>query len=170
MNQRTFSHYHSLILIISVGISLLFAYSASANPDQHDGKYFKHSARGFGPHRMFKLLHKLDVSEEQRTAIGELMDEHRPVMREFMFDMMDGKKALHGILTSSDYDASQIEKLALAQAKNAEQMFLATAKTFAEISAILNQEQRQQLADMIEKRQERRREKHRKHREHGDST
>ena len=97
--------------------------------------------------------------------LAEIMDEQRPVMREFMFDMMDGKEALHAILTSDNYDPSQIEVLALEQAKNAEQMFLATAKTFAYISAILTQEQRQQLADMIEKRQEKRRERHRERRE-----
>jgi protein CpxP len=169
MNQKKSSNYLSFTLILALGISVLFTYSAVAEPGQRDGSEFKHMSRDFGPHRLFRLLHKLDVSKEQRTAIGEVMDEHRPVMREFMFDMMDGKEALHAILTSSDYDPNQIEALALAQAKNAEQMFLATAKTFAEISAILTPDQRQQLAEMIEERRDGRREKRREHRERRDS-
>ena len=165
MNQQKLSPFRFVTIVLAVTISALMMHQVFAESARHDGKSFRHASRDFGPHRLFKLLHKLDVTKEQHTAIGEIMDEQRPVMREFMFDMMDGKEALHAILTSDNYDPSQIEVLALEQAKNAEQMFLATAKTFADISAILTQEQRQQLADMIEKRQEKRRERHRERRE-----
>jgi Spy/CpxP family protein refolding chaperone len=72
---------------------------------------------------------------------------------------------LHAILTSSDYDPKRIEELAMAQAKNAEKMFLATAKTFADISAILTPDQRRELGELIEERGERRRERRREHRD-----
>ncbi len=165
MNRQIYSLVRFVTIVLVVTSGALITHQALAESTWRDGKAFRHTSRDFGPHRLFKLLHQLDVTREQRTAIGEIMDEHRPVMREFMFDMMDGKQALHAILTSDDYDPSQIEALALKQAENAEQMFLATAKTFADISAILTHEQRQQLADMIEERQEKRRERHRRHRE-----
>jgi len=165
MNQQKSGQAPSLSLLFILCCSVFLASSVNAESTGHGDAGFKHVSRGFGPHRMFKLLHKLDVSPEQRTAIGEVMDKHRPVMREFMFDMMDGKKALHEILTSSDYDPKQIEELAMAQAKNAEKMFLATARTFADISAILTPDQRRELADLIEERGERRRERRREHRD-----
>ncbi len=165
MNQRKLDRTPSLSLLFILCCSVFLASSVDAEPTGRSAAGFKHMSRGFGPHRMFKLLHKLDVSRDQRTAIGEIMDEHRPAMREFMFDMMDGKKALHAILTSSDYDPKQIEELAMSQAKNAEKMFLATAKTFANISAILTPDQRRELADMIEERGEGRRERRREHRD-----
>jgi len=150
MKDSIENFYLPLLLIVVMCATLATAFSAQAEPGAGPG--FKQMSRGFGPHRMFKLLHKLDVSREQRTAIGEVMDTHRPMMREFMFDMMDGKKALQAILTSENYDPKQIEDLAAAQAANAEKMFLATAKSFAEISAILTPEQRKELAKMMESR------------------
>ena len=122
-----------------------FGITASA----HAEPGFKHASRDFGPHRIFKLLHRLDVTREQRTQIGAVMDAHRPLMREFMFDMMDGKKALQAILTSDNYEPKRVEELAAAQAANAEKMFLATAKSFADISAILTADQRKELAAMM---------------------
>lgn len=157
MTRQTTDHFLSLSLIFVMCFAVFSTYSVNAESVDRSDENVREVSRGFGPHRLFKLLHHLDISREQRTAIGEVMDQHRPVMREFMFDMMDGKKALHGILTSPDYDPKQIEELAMLQAKNAEEMFLATAKTFAEISAILTPEQRQELAKMIEEHGEHRR-------------
>lgn len=123
---------------------------ASAQPS-YDGEYQK-TGMGFGPHRLFRLLHKLDVSRDQREAIGEIMDDRRPIMREFMFDMMDGKKALQEILSSENYDPVQVEALAAIQAEKAHSMFIETARSFAEVSAILTTEQRRELAELLEKR------------------
>lgn len=135
-----------LIVLSVVGTGVTVMTTAHAEPG------FKRASRDFGPQRMFKLLHRLDVTREQRTQIGAVMDAHRPLMREFMFDMMDGKKALQAILTGDNYDSKQVEELAAAQAVNAEKMFLATAKSFADISAILTADQRKELAAMMEKR------------------
>ncbi|HJP36582.1 MAG TPA: Spy/CpxP family protein refolding chaperone [Gammaproteobacteria bacterium] len=165
MTQRKPHHHIRLTLALILCFGVFSAYSVSAEPPGGDGEGLRHTSRDFSPHRLFKLLHRLDISREQRTAIGEVMDKHRPVMREFMFDMMDGKKALQNILTSPDYDPKQIEELAMAQARNAEQMFLATAKTLAEISALLTPEQRLELAELIDERGERGRQRHRERRE-----
>lgn len=132
-----------LVLLVVAGGTFAIAAGAHADPG------FKPASRGFSPHYIFKLLHRLDVSREQGTKIGAVMDAHRPLMREFMFDMKDGKKALHAILTSDNYDPQQIEDLAARQAALAEKMFLATAKSFADISAILNAEQRKELAALM---------------------
>lgn len=143
-----------LLLLVLLGIaggSFGIAASAHAEPG------FQHTSRGFGPHYIFRLLHRLDVSREQGTKIGAVMDAHRPLMREFMFDMKDGKKALQAILTSDSYDPKQIEDLAAKQAALAEKMYLATAKSFADISAILNAEQRKELAALMADHENRRR-------------
>jgi Spy/CpxP family protein refolding chaperone len=165
MFRQKIDYIPPLTLIVVLCLGVLSTHSAIAEPARHGGDGVMQVSRGFGPHRMFKLLHDLDVSREQRMAIGEVMDKHRPIMREFMLDIMDGKKALQVILTSPDYDPAQIKELATTQARNAEQMFLATAKTFADISAILTPEQRQQLAEMIAERGDRRWNERRGHRD-----
>jgi len=147
--------FHRLVPVALVAIlcsGLVATGNVQAEPGGGHREGFSHGPGDFGPHRLFGLLHDLDLNREQRTAIGAAMDKQRPLMREFMFDMMDGKKALNEILTSENYDPKQIETLAAAQAANAEKMFLATAKSFAEISAILTVEQRRQLAELMEKR------------------
>ena len=142
-------------LLLSLCLSLAFPLFVGAELLDREHRKFKPVSRNFGPHRMFKLLHKLDVSDEQQLAIGALMDEHRPHMRQFMMDMKNGQNALHGILTSDDFDSHKIEQLAAEQAENTETMFLSTAKVFADISAILTPEQRVTLAESIEKRSKR---------------
>ncbi|MGR9090554.1 MAG: Spy/CpxP family protein refolding chaperone [Gammaproteobacteria bacterium] len=144
--MTNFTHRWLLPLVLLGAVCTGFGITASAYAESG----FKHASRDFGPHRIFRLLHRLDASREQRTQIGAVMDAHRPLMREFMFDMMDGKKALQAILTSDNYDQKQVEELAAAQAVNAEKMFLATAKSFADISAILTADQRKELAAMME--------------------
>jgi Spy/CpxP family protein refolding chaperone len=141
-----------LVLVTVVGGGFGIAANAQAAPPG-----LRHTSRDFSPHHIFKLLHRLDVNREQSTQIGAVMDAHRPLMREFMFDMKDGKKALQAILTSDNYDPQQIEDLAAKQAAIAEKMFRATAKSFADISAILTAEQRKELAAMMAEHENRRR-------------
>ena len=52
---------------------------------------FGHGHGGFGPHRIFKVLHRLDLDREQERQIGEIIDKNRPFMRELMFELRDGK-------------------------------------------------------------------------------
>ena len=138
---------------------------AYADQDAHKGPGFKHISRDFGPHRIFKLLHKIDIDDAQRSAIEEIMERHRPRMRQFMSDMRDGKKALHAILVEDNYDPDRVADLAAKQADNAERVFIATAESFAEISAVLSPEQRAELKELMESRREKWREKRRQHRE-----
>ena len=158
-------------LIVGICSLLLLASVANGEPNREDHANFKGERgernfrfrpHGAEPHRLFKLLHKLDVSDEQRAAIGEIIDKHRPLMQQFFEDMHSRRNMLQTILTTGDYDENNMQKLASEQATSAEKMFLGTANTFHEISEILNAEQRAQLAIMIDKRREHHRDRHRK--------
>ena len=97
-------------------------------------------------------------------------------MRQFFEDMHTRRSVLQTILTSGEYDEKNLQKLASEQAASAEKMFLGTASTFHQISAILNTEQRAQLAVMIDKRGEHRRDmrrertERRRSRDYGHAT
>jgi hypothetical protein len=58
---------------------------------------------------LFKLLHCLELSDEQRIALEAIVSEYRPVMGQFMSDLMIGKNALHSIVLTQEYDAREIE-------------------------------------------------------------
>jgi Spy/CpxP family protein refolding chaperone len=148
---------------VLVGLCSLLFLAPVANgepgPEEHGNfkreRNFKSGPHGAGPHRLFKLLHKLDVSDDQRRAIGEIIDKHRPLMRQFFEEMHTRRSTLQTILTTGDYDENNMRKLASEQAASAEEMFIGTATTFREISAILNAEQRAQLAVLIDERRDR---------------
>ena len=137
----------ALLLVSVLAFSAHRATAAPGGFSQHHHKM----GHGFGPHRIFKMIHHLDLSRDQREKIGSLMDKNRPLMRTFMLDMMDAKKALQGILNDPNYDPAAVETLAKSQAANAESMFLATASTFAEIGNILTPEQRKQVSQRMDK-------------------
>ena len=140
-----------LLTLTAIAAGALAAVPLASAVDARDAS-FRTASHGFGPHRLFRLLHELDVTREQRDAIGAIMDRHRPQMREFAFGMMDAKDTLKSILTSADYDPAQVESLAAAQAASAEQMFLTTASAFAEIGSLLTAEQRAELAKLMDRR------------------
>ena len=146
---------NKLIWFVAVlGLVSIVAFSAHrvhASPHGF-GQHHHKMGHGIGPHRLFKMLHHLDLSREQREKIGAVMDKHRPQMRTFMLDMVDAKKALQDILNDPNYSPAAVEKLAKSQAANAESMFLATASTFAEIGGILTPEQRQQVSERMDKK------------------
>ena len=137
----------SLIIVLFLG--LFSAGNANAHDPNHRPPEFKPMSRDFGPHRLFKLLHRLELSDEQRIALEAIVSEYRPVMGQFMSDLMSGGNALHSIVLTQEYDAREIEKLAVRQAENAQKIFLSTATTFAEISEILSAVQRQELGEII---------------------
>ena len=103
-------------------------------------------------HRIMRLMHDLDMTREQRDQIADITDANRRSMRDAMFDMMDAKKTLQSILTTGNYDAGQVEKLAAQQAQHAEKMILTTAKMYADVSAVLSEEQRDRLAEKMKTR------------------
>ena len=141
----------SVAAFFLISVIAFSAHYAHASPSGFAQNHHK-MGHGFGPHRLFKMIHHLDLSREQREKVGLVMDKHRPQMRTFMLDMMDAKKALQEILNDPNYSPTAVEALAKSQAANAESMFLATASTFAEIGGILTPEQRKQVSQRMDKR------------------
>lgn len=138
-------------VLFLVSLIAFAAHRVHASPEGF-GTHHQRFGHGFAPHRLFKMMHHLDLSREQRERIGEVMDEQRPQMRTFMLDMVDAKSALQDILNNPQYDPNAIESLAKTQAANAEAMFISTAAAFAKIGGILTPEQRQEVAKRMERR------------------
>ena len=138
-------------VLFLVSLVAFAAHRVHASPEGF-GSHHQRFGHGFAPHRLFKMMHHLDLTREQRERIGEVMDEQRPQMRTFMLDMVDAKSALQDILNNPQYDPNAIESLAKTQAANAEAMFISTAAAFAKIGGILTPEQRQEVAKRMERR------------------
>ena len=142
-------------VVLALVVGLCLAYTAHAQNPRAAHADFRSMGHGYGPHRIFKQLHRLDLSREQREKIGALADAQRPLMRSFMLDMRDSKQALNEILASGTYDEATVQALARQQSESAEKAFLAMAASLRDISAILTPEQREELAKMMKKRKHR---------------
>ena len=149
LNYTTMAWGAAALLVAS--LVAFAAHRVHASPHgfgQHHGAY----GPGFKPHRLFKMIHHLDLSREQREKIGAVMDEQRPKMRTFMLDMMDAKTDLQEILNNPNYNPEAVESLAKIQAANTEQIFVTSAAAFAKIAAVLTPEQRQEVAKQMDRR------------------
>lgn len=148
LNYTTIAWATAALLVLS--LAAFAAHRVHASPDGFGPRHgYGH---GFKPHRFIKMIHHLDLTREQHEQIGSIMDEQRPKMRGFMLDMMDAKSALQDILKSPNYDPAAVESLVTSQAANAESMFVDAGSAFAKIAGVLTPEQRQQLAERLERR------------------
>ncbi len=107
-----------------------------------------------GPHGMdpnqilFMLDEKLDLSEEQRTEIGKVIDQHNPQLRELKFKMKDGKEAGRDIVESGEFDEAVVQQHATEQSEILSNMIVLKLRMGYGIHSHLSSEQKTQLEEM----------------------
>lgn len=146
----------------------LFMASPYASPEPRDhGMHYKQNGmhghgHGHGKHRgwdMHAILRKLDLSEEQREQVNSIFKESKPQLREHSAELRDVSKQIHGLALSDNYDEEQVSDLADRKGDiMAEMVKLKTAR-MAEVYALLTPEQKEELADLRQKKKEKREQK-----------
>lgn len=106
----------------------------------------------FGMHKMERLAERLDLSDEQRDKVFAILDEARPEMRDTMFELRDERKNFMQLDPQADNYAAETDRMAKLAGEKAEQMVRKMAELKARILAELNDEQRAELEQMMEKR------------------
>lgn len=104
----------------------------------------------FGGHhgqgqKMMKMVDRLDLNDEQRDAVWEIMDEQRDAMRDKRDDASDNRKALRTATMSDNYDETEVRALADNMAKDMSDMIVQRSTAMQRIRSLLNQEQLEQL-------------------------
>ncbi len=127
--------------------------SALAGP-MHHGSDGKNSERF-----MKKMTKKLDLSEEQQTAIKALKEQHVIDMGELRERKQTNREAIKASSAYDNYDAAAIAELAKESGDIGEQLVIMRAAHRHEFQALLTEEQRESLETAMEKRKDR---KHRK--------
>lgn len=140
-----------LIPVLSVMMLASTAFAAG-----HDGA--RGERAGFETKVEF-LAKKLDLSEEQQVQIKALQQEYRPEKQ----DMRAKMKAMHESLQALDVEAAdydqQLNQLAESAAVEAAQQAKNRILLMGKIKAVLTQEQREEFAQLMDKRGERKRDK-----------
>lgn len=105
--------------------------------------------------RMHKVLKKLDLSEEQKTAIKTEFQSMKEDVKPLLQEVHQGRSELHELLIADDYDAAAVSALADRQGAATADMVRITAATVHSVMGKLTDAQRAQMAEMREERHDR---------------
>jgi len=148
MTKRTLISTGAIVVAIFFGTAILLG-PVTARGISSGGFGGMHGDYSMGPGmHLFKMVEKLDLSVEQRSEVGSLMDETMPQMREFAFGMMDDRKALRELTEGDSYDEARVRQIAERIGDRVTEMVVAGTRTMAEMRALLTEEQREKLASM----------------------
>jgi len=150
----------AILTLTTSGLILAGASSAYANKDEHSDRNgctkhqkwsgAEHYHGGFG--KMKRVLHHLDLSNDQQSEIEDIMTAKKPQMKAIHQQMKEGREAVHALSNSTSYDAEAVSNIANDQANLMVQAIVLHAETKADIFKVLTPEQRQQLAEKFESR------------------
>ena len=120
-------------------------------PPPHHGAFFVNNsfaeAMPTDPMHLVLLAERLELSREQREALGKIADEVTPKMRDLMFRMGDARKELETALEGQGKDEPALRVLADAQGKLHADLLFLQLSTKQRMRKLLTEEQRAQLEE-----------------------
>ncbi|NQZ07244.1 MAG: Spy/CpxP family protein refolding chaperone [Algicola sp.] len=151
-----------ILSVLSLGLALAFGGVAMAEGDRSAERHSDHSSErghgGNGQHHMMKrMFSKLDLSEDQQTAIRDLKEQMHADMVALRGDSerSDFRDQMKTIVQAETFDEDAFrELLAVKQAKKIE-VGVMKAKMKNGVWNILNTEQQAKMTEMMESRGER---------------
>ena len=96
---------------------------------RHGGRFF-----GGGPEHIERMAERLGLNQEQREAIRAVVDQARPKFRSITDSLRDGRKQLHDIAFSGNYDEGQARTLADAQAARMAELIVLRTEAMSKAS------------------------------------
>lgn len=130
---------------------------------KHQGKYCKHGDHKMGHHkrgmeyRMQRMMRHIDLSDEQKSKVSAVFDQHRTQFNSLRSEMKSNRMALRENMHTDTQDMAVIEELAKKQGELKTQKILIKAKMKSAIYKILNNEQREKMEDIRDRRSKMRR-------------
>jgi protein CpxP len=110
-----------------------------------------HGPQGFGfgtGMRMERMIHRLDLSQEQRRQVFAVLDEARPAWRDIGFTLADYRQELRRMQPSDDNYQARLTEIADGVGRLSKRLVLLRGETRAKVDALLTAEQREQLRQM----------------------
>lgn len=117
------------------------------------GQAGKQGGRGFNVDRMAE---RLNLTEEQRTQIEEIVASTKPQMTELRDAMQENRKQFRELNQQETFDEAKVREIATSQGDLKTEMMVLRAGQQHEINAVLTEEQRAQKAEWRAKKDERR--------------
>lgn len=120
----------------------------------------KGMGRGHGGHGMMgRLMHELDLTEEQQAQIKGIMKSNREAMKADREAMREAKQKVRELGRADEFNEQAIREAARAAAALGEELAVKRARLHHEIMQVLSEEQRAKAQELREQRKERMRER-----------
>lgn len=131
------------IAILVVAVLGLGAILVVAQKVAHGGRHEKMGGRGLG---MF--LKKLDLTEEQKTQVKQIIDGSREKVKPIFEAMKANREKLKDTTDGGMFDEAEVSALAAEQGNLAAQLIVEKERTKSQIFAILTDEQKAKAIKM----------------------
>ncbi|MCG6964264.1 MAG: Spy/CpxP family protein refolding chaperone [Acidobacteria bacterium] len=119
----------------------------------HGAGMFGHRGTGGMLGRMARVLHRLDLSAEQRDKVHAILDAARPQFQAHVEALRTSRQQLSD-LSPAKFDEAAVRTIAESQAKEMADMIVLSQKVRAQVYALLTPEQQSKLAEMRQKMQQ----------------
>jgi Spy/CpxP family protein refolding chaperone len=140
------------LLAVALAVGLAFA-QAEGDQTHHRGMGMH---GGFmGGHEMGFPLHALNLTDDQKTQVKQIMQTEKPNIKPLMQQEFQAHQQMMQLVTSGKFDQTQATALATQEAQTHIQMQVEHAKIAAQIYQLLSSDQKAKVADMMAKHQQR---------------
>lgn len=151
---------YKLIITTSTALLLMLSGMALAQDDFYgDRERGQNHRRGMPAmpvvSQVMRAVRHLDLSDEQRSAVKEIMQGLRQETRPIMGEMKANHELLRDLIKAETYDEAAVAELAEAEGKLAAERLVITSRALSEVFAQLTEEQRAELEIMAAERRER---------------
>jgi Spy/CpxP family protein refolding chaperone len=141
-----------ITLLVSGVIALATVGAVSASPGDRCGG--QHTAFGGpmghgGGKQIHRMMERLDLSDEQRDQIFDIMYAQMPTARDKMKELRAGRQALRELAMSPELDEAKVRELADAQSKIMADMVVMRSQTMNKVYKVLTPEQREEAAKLM---------------------
>ena len=149
-----------IALIVSVSaIALALLAGVAIAADQGDGEGAHHGMmmhHGFmGDHGLGLPLHQLNLSDDQKTQIHQIMKTEHANMKPLMQQEFQAHQQMMQLVTSGNFDQAKAAAIAAQESQTHVQLQVEHAKIASQVYNLLSSDQKAKVADLIAKHQQR---------------
>jgi len=146
----------TLILVLAAGIGTAWAWGGGG----HGPGMMAHGGPGAFLRGMMRIMHRLDLSDQQRDTIRGIIQDARTQIEPHREALEQGREKMRA-LDPSNFDEAAVRAIAAQQAGHIEELMVIGQKVRSQIWAVLTPEQREEAKKIrteMEQRRQRMRE------------
>src|SRR5262249_46430086 len=147
----------TIVSVVAVALAL-FAGFAIAEEGQGDGSQMHHGMmmhHGFMGEGMGLPLHQLNLTDDQKTQIHQIMKNEHANIKPLMQQEFQAHQQMIQLVTSGSFDQQKAAAIAAQESQTHVALEVEHAKIASQVYALLSSDQKAKVADMIAKHQQR---------------